>query len=117
MTMPSGLRPSNNPFLSPPVLPDAPDAEHLEAARTDKPWGHETLFADGSHGYVGKLIHVLGRNNRGMSGGNFTNGGDITGDDRCATGHRLQHGQAKALIQRDIDQGGRSGIEAGKIGI
>ena len=59
MTMPSGLRPSNNPFLSPPVLPDAPDAEHLEAARTDKPWGHETLFADGSHGYVGKLIHVL----------------------------------------------------------
>jgi mannose-6-phosphate isomerase len=59
MTMPTGLRPSNNPFLSPPVLPDAPDAEHLEAARTDKPWGHETLFADGSNGYVGKLIHVV----------------------------------------------------------
>jgi mannose-6-phosphate isomerase-like protein (cupin superfamily) len=23
-----------------------------------KPWGHEALFADGTHGYVGKLIFV-----------------------------------------------------------
>jgi mannose-6-phosphate isomerase-like protein (cupin superfamily) len=58
MTNPSGLRPSNNPFLAPPVDADAADAEHLVAARQDKPWGHEILFADGSNGYVGKLIHV-----------------------------------------------------------
>jgi mannose-6-phosphate isomerase-like protein (cupin superfamily) len=58
MTVPAGHRPSNNPFLSPPVDTDAPDAEHLQAKRQDKPWGYETLFADGRNGYVGKLIHV-----------------------------------------------------------
>ncbi len=25
-----------------------------------KPWGHEAVFADGEHGYVGKLITVRG---------------------------------------------------------
>jgi mannose-6-phosphate isomerase-like protein (cupin superfamily) len=58
MTNPTGLRPSNNPFLALPVDADAADAEHLVAARQDKPWGHELLFADGSNGYVGKLIHI-----------------------------------------------------------
>ena len=54
-------RPSaeQQPVPLPARAPRRPDAEHLEAARTDKPWGHETLFADGSNGYVGKLIHVL----------------------------------------------------------
>jgi mannose-6-phosphate isomerase-like protein (cupin superfamily) len=28
------------------------------AFRQDKPWGHETIFADGTSGYVGKVIHV-----------------------------------------------------------
>ena len=30
----------------------------IEAQHQDKPWGSETIFADGSHGYVGKVIHV-----------------------------------------------------------
>jgi mannose-6-phosphate isomerase-like protein (cupin superfamily) len=33
-------------------------AELSSAPRQDKPWGHELLFADGTHGYVGKLIAV-----------------------------------------------------------
>ena len=28
------------------------------AARQDKPWGHEIIFAAGEAGYVGKVIHV-----------------------------------------------------------
>lgn len=28
------------------------------AERRDKPWGHEVVFAGGSHGYVGKLLTV-----------------------------------------------------------
>jgi quercetin dioxygenase-like cupin family protein len=28
------------------------------AARQDKPWGHEVIFATGEAGYVGKVIHV-----------------------------------------------------------
>jgi mannose-6-phosphate isomerase len=59
MTFPTTQRPSTNPFLAPPpATDDAPEATHLRAARQDKPWGHETLFADGSNGYVGKLISV-----------------------------------------------------------
>ncbi len=54
----NAARPSTNPFVSTVVTADAPDAEHLNAARQDKPWGHELIFADGSFGYVGKLITV-----------------------------------------------------------
>ena len=59
MTFSDAQRPSTNPFLAPPPASGrAPEATHLQAARQDKPWGFETLFADGSHGYVGKLITV-----------------------------------------------------------
>ncbi|UZN01566.1 cupin domain-containing protein [Cellulomonas sp. S1-8] len=33
-------------------------AEFTTAPRRSKPWGHETVFAGGEHGYVGKLIAV-----------------------------------------------------------
>ena len=58
MTTSPGLRPSNNPFQStaPPVA--VPEAEVIATAQQVKPWGHELIFADGSQGYVGKLIHV-----------------------------------------------------------
>lgn len=58
MTTPHGSRPSTNPFLRAVVTAEAPQAEHLAARVQQKPWGHEVLFADGAHGYVGKLIAV-----------------------------------------------------------
>jgi mannose-6-phosphate isomerase-like protein (cupin superfamily) len=57
--MTAALRPSYDPFRAPVVDAPVPDAEHLHAAFQDKPWGHEVLFADGTNGYVGKLITVL----------------------------------------------------------
>ncbi len=36
----------------------APPAEFTTAVVQAKPWGHEAIFADGAHGYVGKLITV-----------------------------------------------------------
>jgi len=39
--------------------PDAgPQAEIYQAARQDKPWGHERIFAAVEGKYVGKIIHV-----------------------------------------------------------
>lgn len=35
-----------------------PTARVFSAARQDKPWGHEVIFANGDAGYVGKVIHV-----------------------------------------------------------
>ncbi|QKE85096.1 cupin domain-containing protein [Arthrobacter sp. NEB 688] len=35
-----------------------PHATFDAAARQDKPWGHEVVFAGGTHGYVGKLLTV-----------------------------------------------------------
>lgn len=43
----------------PGTAPARVDAEIRAAARVDKPWGHERVFAGGDHGYVGKLIEVL----------------------------------------------------------
>ena len=40
------------------VLDAAADAFVFRAARQDKPWGHEVIFAAGEAGYVGKVIHV-----------------------------------------------------------
>jgi hypothetical protein len=40
------------------VLDAAADAVVFRAARQDKPWGHEVIFAAGEAGYVGKVIHV-----------------------------------------------------------
>jgi quercetin dioxygenase-like cupin family protein len=34
-------------------------ARFYAAPRQDKPWGHELIFADGTAGYVGKVITVL----------------------------------------------------------
>jgi mannose-6-phosphate isomerase-like protein (cupin superfamily) len=52
-------RPSYNPFQSS-VQPEPPaEAEHLLATTQAKPWGHELIWADGTHGYVGKTITVL----------------------------------------------------------
>lgn len=39
-------------------MTSAPRAEFATTAVQDKPWGHETVFAAGEHGYVGKLISV-----------------------------------------------------------
>jgi mannose-6-phosphate isomerase len=36
----------------------APHAEVYQAARQDKPWGHEVIFAAVEGQYVGKIIHV-----------------------------------------------------------
>ena len=40
-----------------PAAPDA-TAEVYQAARQDKPWGHEVIFAAIEGKYVGKVIHV-----------------------------------------------------------
>ena len=40
------------------VLDTAATAVVFRAARQDKPWGHEVIFAAGEAGYVGKVIHV-----------------------------------------------------------
>ncbi|HET7902708.1 MAG TPA: hypothetical protein VFL59_16105 [Candidatus Nanopelagicales bacterium] len=60
MTTPAGVpRPSTNPFQS--VSAETaivPTAHHLRAARREKPWGHELIYAMGTHGYVGKVISV-----------------------------------------------------------
>lgn len=58
-TPPGTPRPSNNPFQSSTAeAAHVPKAHHLRAATVDKPWGHELVYAAGSHGYVGKLISV-----------------------------------------------------------
>lgn len=36
----------------------APEAEVYRAARQDKPWGHELIFAPVGDKYIGKIIHV-----------------------------------------------------------
>jgi len=36
----------------------APRARITRAVDVTKPWGHEAVFADGGHGYVGKLLTV-----------------------------------------------------------
>jgi mannose-6-phosphate isomerase-like protein (cupin superfamily) len=36
----------------------APQAEIYQAARQDKPWGHELIFAAVEGKYVGKIIHI-----------------------------------------------------------
>ncbi len=33
-------------------------ADVIGASVQDKPWGHEVIFADGDHGYVGKLLTI-----------------------------------------------------------
>lgn len=38
--------------------PAGPQAEIYQAARQDKPWGHELIFAAVEGKYVGKIIHV-----------------------------------------------------------
>ena len=35
-----------------------PEAEVYQAARQDKPWGHELIFAAVPGKYIGKIIHV-----------------------------------------------------------
>jgi mannose-6-phosphate isomerase len=35
-----------------------PEAEVYQAARQDKPWGHELIFAAIDDKYIGKIIHV-----------------------------------------------------------
>jgi mannose-6-phosphate isomerase len=35
-----------------------PDAQVYQAARQDKPWGHEIIFAAVAGKYAGKIIHV-----------------------------------------------------------
>jgi mannose-6-phosphate isomerase len=42
---------------SPPATPD-PHAEVYQAARQDKPWGHELIFAAVEGKYAGKIIQV-----------------------------------------------------------
>lgn len=40
-----------------PIAP-GPNAEIYQAARQDKPWGHEVIFAAVDGKYAGKIIHV-----------------------------------------------------------
>ena len=35
-----------------------PQAEVYQAARQDKPWGYELIFASTGDKYIGKIIHV-----------------------------------------------------------
>jgi mannose-6-phosphate isomerase-like protein (cupin superfamily) len=35
-----------------------PEAQVYQAARQDKPWGHELIFAAVDEKYIGKIIHV-----------------------------------------------------------
>jgi mannose-6-phosphate isomerase len=58
MSTTPGLRPSYNPFQSTAAPEAPPEAEVIGTSQQVKPWGHELVFADGSHGYVGKIIHV-----------------------------------------------------------
>jgi mannose-6-phosphate isomerase len=44
-----------------PAAPEAA-AEVYQAARQDKPWGHEVIFAAVEGKYVGKVIHVTAGN-------------------------------------------------------
>ncbi|WP_199422962.1 cupin domain-containing protein [Actinotalea solisilvae] len=37
---------------------EPPAATFARASVQAKPWGHEVIFAEGEHGYVGKLISV-----------------------------------------------------------
>ncbi|MCG2797065.1 MAG: cupin domain-containing protein [Cellulomonas sp.] len=39
-------------------VPRGLSAEFTTAVLQPKPWGHETVFAGGEHGYVGKLLTV-----------------------------------------------------------
>ena len=38
--------------------PTVPEAHVYQAARQDKPWGHELIFAAVDNKYIGKIIHV-----------------------------------------------------------
>ena len=58
MTVPTAPRPSTTPFSPAPADQVPASARHLEPAMQDKPWGSERLWADGSHGYAGKLLMV-----------------------------------------------------------
>ncbi|CAM5791998.1 hypothetical protein [Cellulomonas persica] len=57
---------TDTPGAGTPTGPSSGDRSPTVAARASfgrtvgvsKPWGHEALFADGTHGYVGKLIFV-----------------------------------------------------------
>jgi len=40
------------------MTPSDSSAELTTAVVQAKPWGHETIFAPGGHGYVGKIITV-----------------------------------------------------------
>lgn len=40
------------------ATPAGPQAEIYRAARQDKPWGHEEIFAAVEGKYIGKIIHV-----------------------------------------------------------
>ncbi|WP_159810639.1 cupin domain-containing protein [Cellulomonas citrea] len=44
--------------MTAPVGTGGAGAELATGTVQPKPWGHETMFADGSHGYVGKLLVV-----------------------------------------------------------
>jgi mannose-6-phosphate isomerase-like protein (cupin superfamily) len=59
VTAPVNARPSYNPFSQAATEAVSAQAEHVAATRQAKPWGQEVIFADGSHGYVGKLITVM----------------------------------------------------------
>jgi mannose-6-phosphate isomerase len=56
---PGTPRPSTNPFQSSAAqAAHVPTAHHLRATTVAKPWGHELIYAQGTHGYVGKLLMV-----------------------------------------------------------
>ena len=58
MMIRSTAAPAPEASLATAPMPRVVAAEISTTARTDKPWGHELIFAAGEHGYVGKVIVV-----------------------------------------------------------
>jgi mannose-6-phosphate isomerase len=58
MSMSTAPRPSTTPFDTAAHGGTVLTARHLAPRTQDKPWGSERIWADGSGGYVGKLLLV-----------------------------------------------------------
>jgi len=77
-------------------------AEIISAPIQEKPWGHEVIFADGSNGYVGKMLNVLAGHSLSLQ---YHDRKDETL--RLLTGEAvLEHGpSADSLTRRSVTPG------------
>jgi mannose-6-phosphate isomerase len=70
-------------------------ASRISAPVQSKPWGHEVLFADGTDGYVGKILTILAGHSLSLQ---YHHEKDETL--RLLTGEaRLDHGPSPAALQ------------------